>query len=50
MTVVCPRGRTSQVIGHRRANAEALRREYGIGRLCVREDDSLCGCELRVQS
>lgn len=50
LTVVCPRGRTSQVIGHRRANAEALRREYGIGRLCVREDDSLCDCELRVQS
>ena len=47
LTVCCPRGRTSQVIGHRRANAETLRREYGIGRLRVREDDSLCGYELR---
>ena len=48
LTVVCPRGRTSQVIGHRRANAEALRREYGIERLHVLEDASLGGYEIRA--
>lgn len=43
-----PRGKTSQALGQKRANAISLMRRYTLADICVREDTSLCGTRVKL--
>lgn len=45
-TVPC--GKTSQALGQKRRNVSALTPKYGLAELCVREDVSLIGTQVRL--
>lgn len=49
VTVYVPKGAVSKAVGHRRENAEKLKKEYGIHVILFRELDGLSGYDVQIE-
>ncbi len=49
IVVYIARGRTSAAIGQRRVNKQRLIKEFGLSDIKFREDENLCGFELKIE-
>ncbi len=49
VTVYVPKGSVSKAVGHKRENAEKLKKEYKIHAICFRELDELAGYDVKTE-
>ncbi len=49
LTIFCPVGATSRIVGHKRCNSERLRANYGIKNLKIVEKNSLVGYNILIK-
>ena len=48
--IECPKGTTSQIVGNKRRNIEALKQKYGFEKIKIVENNSLQSYEIKIRS